>query len=90
MDVACSPLDAGEVNSEWPDALQRIRFVLGIYAALHTLFPEQQQVDSRIRRPNAVAPFKGELALALMCTGQPDDLEIVRQYLYGQETSPPS
>lgn len=90
LDVACSQLDAGAMDSDWPETLQKISFVLGIYAALHTLFPDQQQADGWIRRPNAGAPFKGEPALALMCTGRLGDLEIVRQYLDGQGRSQPS
>lgn len=90
VDVACSQLDAGTVDGDWPEMLQRISFVLGIYAALHTLFPDQQQADGWIRRPNAGAPFKGEPALALMCTGRLGDLEIVREYLDGQGSYQPS
>ncbi len=75
------------MDSGWPETLKRISFVLGIYAALHTLFPDQQQADGWIRRPNAGAPFKGEPALALMCTGRLGDLEIVREYLEGQGLS---
>lgn len=78
------------MDSAWPETLQRISFVLGIYAALHTLFPDQQQADGWIRRPNAGAPFKGAPALALMCPGQLGDLEIARGYLEGQGTSHPS
>jgi hypothetical protein len=90
MDVICSQVDAGATDGDWPETLQRISFVLGIYAALHTLFPDQQQADGWIRRPNAGAPFKGEPALALMCTGGLGDLEIVREYLDGEGTSQPS
>ncbi len=90
VDVACSQLEAGATDSDWPETLQRISFVLGIYAALQTLFPDQQQADGWIRRPNAGAPFKGEPALALMCTGELGDLEIVREYLDGQGMYQPS
>ena len=89
-DAASSQLDVGIMDSDWPETLQRISFVLGIYAALHTLFPNQQQADSWIRRPNAGAPFKGKTALALMCTGRLSDLGVVREYLEGQGISPPS
>lgn len=90
VDVACSQLDAGAMDSDWPETLQRVSFVLGIYAALHTLFPDQQQADGWIRRPNAGAPFQGEPALALMCTGRLGDLKIVREYLDSQGISQPS
>lgn len=89
VDVACSQLDAGAMDSEWPETLQRISFVLGIYAALHALFPDQEQADTWIRRPSSGAPFKGEPALALMCTGRLGDLKIVREYLDGQVAPQP-
>ncbi|MBT2767168.1 DUF2384 domain-containing protein [Stenotrophomonas sp. ISL-67] len=77
------------MDSDWLETLQRISFVLGIYASLHTPFPDQQKADGWIRRPNAGAPFNGAPALALMCTGQLGNLEIVRAYLEGQGTSQP-
>ena len=43
MDVACSRLDAGTMDSDWLETLQRISFVLGIYAALHTPFPTSKK-----------------------------------------------
>lgn len=58
------------MDSDWPDRLHRMSLVLGIYAALHTLFPDQHHLDSWIRRPSAGALFRGEPALALKRTGR--------------------
>jgi len=82
---AASPkLEVGEADGLPPETLERISYVLGIYRALHTLFPDQQQADSWLRRPNSAAPFKGASALALMCTGHLSDLATVREYLDAQ------
>ena len=43
--------------------LNRISFMLGIYKALHTLFPDSAQADAWIRKDNAAF---GCSALALM------------------------
>lgn len=63
------------------EALQRVSYVLGIYRALHTIFPSPQQADTWIRRANNAALFNGQPALALMCSGRLDDLALVREYL---------
>jgi hypothetical protein len=51
----------------WPETLERISYVLGIYRALHILLPSQQQANSWVRRPDTGAPFKGDTAMRLMC-----------------------
>ena len=73
-----------QMDSHWRNRLYRMSFDLGIYPALLTLFPDQQQADTWIRRPNAGAPFWGEPALALVRIGRLGDLTIVREYLEGQ------
>lgn len=50
--VASAQLDAGQVDACWPRIIERISYVLGIYAAPHTIFPNRQQEDDGIRRPN--------------------------------------
>lgn len=62
-----------------PDALDRISFVLSIYRALHELFPQPNQADSWVRRPNAF--FNGNSALQRMLGGGMTDLGAVRQLL---------
>ncbi|MEN5390060.1 antitoxin Xre/MbcA/ParS toxin-binding domain-containing protein [[Pseudomonas] hibiscicola] len=84
IDVACAQLEAAVTDGLWPETLERISYALGIYQALHILFPDQQQADSWLRRPNSAAPFKGTPALAFMCSGQLNDLATVRDYLEAQ------
>ncbi|MGG2102682.1 antitoxin Xre/MbcA/ParS toxin-binding domain-containing protein [Stenotrophomonas sp. NRRL B-14846] len=55
--------------------------MIGIYRALRTIFPNRQQANAWIRRANAAAPFKGDTAVALMCSGGVAGLSTVRQYL---------
>jgi hypothetical protein len=66
------------------DVIERISYLLGIYKALHILFPDPAQADAWLRRPNHAAPFGGQPALARMLAGQVADLYVVRQYLDAQ------
>ena len=66
------------------DALERISYLLGIYKALHLLFPDEAQADGWVRRPNAAPLFGGRSALDRMLGGQVADLFVVRQYLDAQ------
>lgn len=63
------------------DALERISYLLGIYKALHILFPNEAQADGWIRRPNSATLFAGRSALERMLGGNVADLYLVRQYL---------
>lgn len=63
------------------DVLERISYLLGIYKALHILFPNSQQADGWIKRANTAALFGGGTALQRMLGGQVADLYVVRQYL---------
>lgn len=65
-----------------PDALDRISYILGIYRALHELFPESDQADGWVRRPNAF--FNGQSALQRMLAGGMTDLSAVRRHLDSQ------
>jgi len=66
------------------DTLERISYVLGIYKALHVLFPDDAQADGWLRRPNQAPLFGGASALDRMLGGQVADLYVVRQYLDAQ------
>jgi hypothetical protein len=66
------------------DTLERISYVLGIYAALQILLPNHNAADGWIRRPNANPLFGGRSALDRMLSGQVADLYTVRQYLDAQ------
>lgn len=86
---AFAQLEEGTSDDLFPETLERISCVLGIYRALHILFPQQQQADSWIRRPNTGGPFRGSTALSLMCSGRLVDLAVVREYLEAQGLAEP-
>lgn len=62
-------------------ALNRVSFVLGIYAALHTLFPDAAQADRWIKRHNVMF---GSTALERMLADGTEGLRAVREYLDSQ------
>jgi len=66
------------------DTLERISSILGIYKALQILFPDSNQADDWIHRPNTNALFAGKPALNRMLSGHLADLLLVRQYLDAQ------
>ena len=68
--------EGGALNA---DALERVSYVLGIYKALQLLFPNRQQADAWMRKPNAA--FGGRSALAHALGGKVVDLAGVRTYL---------
>lgn len=73
--------DIGHVGQ---DVLERISYVLGIYKALHIIFPVPSQADAWIKKPNTAPLFDGASALDRMLAGQVADLFVVRQYLDAQ------
>jgi len=57
---ASTPLEeTGVVEELLPETLERISYVIGIYRALHTIFPDPKQADTWIRRANAAPPVQG-------------------------------
>lgn len=65
------------------DTLERISYVVGIFKALHFLFPAEA-ADGWIRRPNSDPLFGGRPAIEIMLHGQVADLLRVRDYLASQ------
>lgn len=65
------------------EVLVRIRLLVEIQKALHTLFPDAERADGWIRRPNAGPRFDGRSARALMLTGRLEDLQYVCDYVLG-------
>lgn len=65
------------------DVLKRLSLVFGIYRALHTIFPNDAQADSWIKRPNTAPLFLGKSALELIIEDR-FGLEKLRQYLDAQ------
>lgn len=66
------------------DVLERISYLLGIYKALHILFPDEEQADAWIGKTNTAPIFGGRTALERMLGGHVADLFVVRQYLDAQ------
>ena len=66
------------------DTLERISYLLGIYKALQILFPNNEQADAWLHRPNRSPLFGGQSALDRMLSGHISDLYVVRQSLDAQ------
>jgi hypothetical protein len=75
---------AGQIGTLSYDALTRMSLVLGIYKALHILYPSDALADSWIRLPNANELFGGRPAIHLMIDGGIDGLFQVRRLLDGR------
>jgi Antitoxin Xre-like helix-turn-helix domain/Antitoxin Xre/MbcA/ParS C-terminal toxin-binding domain len=71
----------GEVGTLSFDVLTRLSLVIGIYKALHVLYPEPAFADQWVRLPNSHALFGGRPALTLMTDGGIDGLFKVRRLL---------
>ena len=61
------------------DTLIRISLVLGVFKALHVLYPERAFADRWVRMPNSNPLFAGRPPLALMVEGGIDGLYRVRR-----------
>ncbi len=72
---------AGEVGTLSYDTLTRISLLLGIYKALHILYPDPQLADRWLKLPNSNPLFGGRPALALMTESGIDGLYQVRRLL---------
>ncbi len=66
------------------DTLERISYLLGIWRALQILFPDPDQADAWLHKPNTAPLFGGQSALERMLSGNVADLFVVRQYLDAQ------
>lgn len=75
---------AGQVATLPYDMLVRISLVLGIYKALHILYPDPQLADRWVKLPNCNPLFGGQPALTLMAEGGVDGLLQVRRLLDGR------
>lgn len=69
----------GQVGALSFDMLHRISLVLGIYKALHILYPEQQLADHWIKLGNSNPTFGGKPPLDLMIDSGMDGLHRVRR-----------
>jgi hypothetical protein len=73
---------AGDVGTLSFDTLTRVSLVLGMFKALHILFPEPQLADRWVKLPNTNPMFGGQTPLAHMtASGDMDALFRVRRLL---------
>ncbi|MBY0504774.1 MAG: MbcA/ParS/Xre antitoxin family protein [Bryobacteraceae bacterium] len=75
---------AGKCGTLSHDTLTRISLVIGIYKALHILYPDETLADSWVRLPNRNPIFGGRPALELMVNAGLDGLFQVRRLLDGR------
>jgi hypothetical protein len=66
------------------DALSRLSLVLGIYKALHILYPERAFADRWMRMPNSNPMFGGRTPMALVADAGLDGLFRIRRLLDGR------
>jgi hypothetical protein len=72
---------AGDVGTISYDMLTRISLMLGIYKALHILYPDDALADRWVKLPNGNPIFGGKPALSLMVDGGIDGLTQTRRLL---------
>lgn len=75
---------AGDVGTLSYDMLTRISLLLGIYNALHILYPDDALADRWVKLPNSNSLFGGKPALSLMVDGGIDGLTQTRRLLDGR------
>ncbi|TLX20765.1 DUF2384 domain-containing protein [Thermomonas fusca] len=63
------------------DVLIRISYVLGIYTALHTIFPNELQADGWMMCPSSAPLFAGQSAIDPVAEEGVDGMAAVRKYL---------
>ena len=72
---------AGQIGTLSYDMLTRISLLLGIYKALHILYPDDALADRWVKLPNSNPMFGGKPALSLMVDGGIDGLTQTRRLL---------
>jgi hypothetical protein len=76
---------AGKVKAGLDAAvLERLSYLLRIYAALNILLPVPERATAWLRKSNAAPLFGGATALQRLLGGQVGDLLVVAQYLDAQ------
>ncbi|RYG56868.1 MAG: DUF2384 domain-containing protein [Alphaproteobacteria bacterium] len=80
--ATCNRFRKDQVNAPLaPDKLERLAYILNIYAALNVLLPVQERADAWVRERSTAALFGGESALRRMLGGLVGDLKVVADYL---------
>jgi hypothetical protein len=76
---------SGDVGTLTFDTLTRISLVLGIFKALHILYPEENLANSWVKLPNSNSIFGGRTPVAFMTAeGGIDAMFKVRRLLDGR------
>src|SRR5215204_3942385 len=75
---------AGDVGTLSYDTLTRVSLVLGIYKALHILFPDPELADKWVRLPNKNKLFAGRSPIEFMANGEMANMYLVRRLLDGR------
>jgi hypothetical protein len=75
---------SGQIGTLSFDTLTRISLILGIYKALHILYPDAALADNWLRLPNTNELFGGRPAISMMIDGGIDGLHQVRRLLDGR------
>jgi hypothetical protein len=65
--------------------LERLSYVLRIYAALEVLLPIPERANKWVKAPNTAPLFSGASALERILTGQVGDLKAVADYLDAEQ-----
>lgn len=78
----CDRWRDGEVTAALPtDILERLGYILNIYACLQSLLRVREHADRWLRQPNSAPAFGGQPALERMLGGQLEDLKLVADHL---------
>ncbi len=72
---------SGKIGTLTYDGLVRISLVIGIYKALHILYPDNVLADRWVKLPNENPIFSGKPALSIMIENGIDGLYKVRRLL---------
>lgn len=77
----CYKYKSGNIGTLSYDLLTRISLVIGIYKALHILYPEDLLANRWVKLPNTHPLFSGRSALSVMIDAGIDGLYKVRRLL---------
>jgi len=72
---------SGQIGTLSYDTLMRISLILGIYKALHILFPEASLADAWLKLPNSNPMFAGKPAMSFLLENGMDGLYQLRRLL---------
>jgi hypothetical protein len=86
----CDAWRDGKITAALPtDTLERLGYILNIYACLQSLLPVREHADPWLRQPNSALAFGGRPALERMIGGRLEDLKFVSDYLDAQMCAAP-